>query len=473
MSPPNDRLVTSPGNVYYLRPEVGSRWLGPPDDRVWVPAMDWPDGMVAPPDPESATRGLRTPRAPDNRAVVTSTPSTQYVAPAPPPYQHTTDVRRQPDYGPFSRGASAPQFLGPALGRGTVPPGISSRKYDGYTGPFAQTMRGHDRAMARRYDDDRRWRDGPPHGEEPNSERRTGAEPQRRQEGGHVRDRTGPRHNESYRQQSGGPERAREQQLRNCALHSRAPPGVKPKIQITRPVPDVDGALRRPDGHPVPPVGVTSVEEEESDYGSSGAEDNSELLKFRTREHDRLAKALAKKGGGVVADPLPRAPREAGLWGELPVDTVPQARNLRRRRSDGILYILRHVSAANQGFISAATGDSTPISRRDPNTVSRQERRRITNERLRRRCGGPARSGTSDTPTTESSFDFDEPMRPQTPPAAPPVNPVPEAQWVQSYSGTSPIPQPGPGSMTTHWLGPQLSLHDAMEHAATVPAVAL
>ncbi|KAF8169983.1 hypothetical protein K438DRAFT_1773917 [Mycena galopus ATCC 62051] len=47
---------------------TGSQWLGPTDDCVWVPALDWPEGLDPPPDPEAApvtTVGERTLRAPD------------------------------------------------------------------------------------------------------------------------------------------------------------------------------------------------------------------------------------------------------------------------------------------------------------------------------------------------------------------------------------------------------------------------
>ncbi|KAF8194379.1 hypothetical protein K438DRAFT_1968991 [Mycena galopus ATCC 62051] len=466
----NKRIVQSPKNVFYLRPDVGSRWLGPTDDRVWVPALDWPEGLSPPDDPEATTTaGARTPRAPDT---TDSAQAPQYASVAsrdPPAYQGP----QHRNHGAFTRA------FGPLPPFRSAPPPVSIREPDprarthrAYTGPFTNTMRQRDVELARRQEEVGRRDD----------ERR------RRDEGG-VRRHKGSTYRgdhlaEYARATPGGPDRAREHHLRERALHSRAPTGAKAKVLPTRPVPDVDRALRRPDGHPIPPVGA-AADDDESDYGSSGAEDESEIQKFRTREHDRMAKAIGKKGGAPVSDALLGAPRDAGLWGDLSVDDIPGARNLvwwwshgcpracaygkfimsvygneqLRRRSDGVQYILRHAHAANQGYLGAATGDSTPISRRDPNTVPRQVRRKWAKERLRRE---DARMETSGTPTTESSIDYDEAM----PPAVAP-NPVPAEPFVQSYSGSSPIPPLGPDAMTTHRLGPQMSLHEAMAHAAT------
>ncbi|KAF8135900.1 hypothetical protein K438DRAFT_1786667 [Mycena galopus ATCC 62051] len=55
----------------------------------------------------------------------------------------------------------------------------------------------------------------------------------------------------------------------------------------------------------------------------------------------------------------------------------------------------------------------------------------------------------------------------EAPPAlVPPTNPVLLSPVAASYVGTSPIPPPTDNSMTVHWLGPQMSLHDTMAHAA-------
>ncbi|KAF8146262.1 hypothetical protein K438DRAFT_1990901 [Mycena galopus ATCC 62051] len=458
------RFAISSKNVYYVRPEVGSCWLGPPDDRMRVPALDWPEGVEPPPDPDVLVGGARTTRAPEDE-----TRGMVYVSP------HRAQQPYRPDYGAFGGGPTPPQFRGVVAPSHDAMAGASdSRRYGQFTGPFANTMAYRNRELGRRHEDARHC----DHLDEGTRNRGATMGPvvaciTAR----HWVDRTAHGSNNS----------AREQQLRKRALHSKASTGTKPGLQPTRPVPDVDAASRGVDGHPVPPLNATA--DDESDYGSSGAEEGSELLKFRTREHDRLAKVTSKMGNAPVSGPLPVVPSSAGLWEGLSFDSIPSARNLvwwwshgcpkacamgkflmkvygeeqLRRRSEGVQYILRHASTAHEGYLGAATGDSTPLSRRDPNTVSRQDRHRIKNQRLRRAQAGSEASGTI---TTESSLNFDEPMLEAPPTAAPPTNPVPVTPMAASYTGTSPIPPPADNSMTTHWLGPQMSLHDAMAHAA-------
>ncbi|KAF8143278.1 hypothetical protein K438DRAFT_2109820 [Mycena galopus ATCC 62051] len=423
------QFVCSAKNVFYPGPEVGSHWVGPADNRVWVPGLDWPEGIGAPPDPEA-----------------TSAP----IAGPPPPFQGVATPRNE-----------------------MPPPGINTHLYGVYTGPFANTMHQRDRALEHQ-------RDGHRHGEDywHGGERRRSDEHlreevhHRRDERGwrqldkerFLRDPTGPRRDDHRRAPPSGPDRTREQQLWEQALHSKGTPSGRPKIQVTRPVRDVDSALHRENRHPILSLGTTP-DVDESDYGSSEAEEQSELQKFRTREQDRLSKALAKKGGAPVTDPLLPAPQEAGLWECLPVDSIPDARNLVWWWSHGCprarTFAKFLINVANQGFIMAATGDSTPISRRDPRSIPHQDRHKRTQERLWR--ADHHRSGTSETPTTALSFDLDDAMESQ----APPANPVPLFLTQQSYAGTSPTPPPSADSMTAHWLGPQISLHAAMAHAAT------
>ncbi|KAF8192707.1 hypothetical protein K438DRAFT_1969840 [Mycena galopus ATCC 62051] len=474
MAAPNERLVVSARHVFYWRPDTGSRWLGPSDDRVWVPAMDWPEGVGAPPDPEAASeQGAQQQR--------------------PPTTQNSTPRR---DQGAFSRGPAQPApFRGQASAQaGMAPPGTTTRAYGNFTGPFAGTMRHRDAGLERRRDEERRQDEDRRREDETrraddrrrdderrraeDRDRREDTERRRFDEETYLRDRCGPPREDHRRGAHGGPDRGKEQQLRERALHSMSVKGGRHGPQITRPVPDVDNALRRPNGHPIPPAG-TAVDDDASDYGSSDADDASTSQKFRTRKYDRMARSLAKTPGGPITSAMPAAPTTAGLWGELSIDGLPEARNFvwwwshgcprvcaygkflmnaygnepRRRRSDGVQYIMRHASSANQGYLTAATGDATPLSRRDPRTVTRQARRKIKNERLQRESKRRSHSGVSGTPTTESSLElnYDDNMIP----------PPPPAQW--GIHGSPPTP----GSMTAHWLGPQMSLHDAMAHAAT------
>ncbi|KAF8135901.1 hypothetical protein K438DRAFT_1997104 [Mycena galopus ATCC 62051] len=127
--------------------------------------------------------------------------------------------------------------------------------------------------------------------------------------GGHC----GPRHDVHHRSTRGGPDRAREQQLREHALHTKGSTGTKPGLQPTRPVPNVDEVSHRAHGHPVPPVAAAA--DDESDYGSSGVEEDSELLKFRTHEHDRLAKCHVQDGQRTSDGPTPQSAWRSGPVG--------------------------------------------------------------------------------------------------------------------------------------------------------------
>ncbi|KAF8180277.1 hypothetical protein K438DRAFT_1768509 [Mycena galopus ATCC 62051] len=453
-------LVTSHKNVYYVRPEIRSRWLGPPDDRIWVPALDWPEDLAPPPDPELALENAGTPHEP--QVVAGGTPH-----PVPQQASH-----QRPDYGAFSGSAGMmPPFRNMAApAYGTVQATPTAQRYGEFMGPFANTMAHRDRGLEHRHAT--RTCAGVPR--TPTAE--DGTITARSQDGATPK---------------GGPDRAKEQHLREHALHSKNTVGAKPEVQPTCPVPNVDHTLRHADGHPIPPM--ISTTEDESDYGSSDADEKSELQKFRTCEHDRFAKVLARTGGTPVSEPISRAPDAAGLWEGVSVDSIPNARNQvwwwshrcpkacafakflmkvygdeqLRRRSDGMQYILRHASSANQSYLGAATGDSTPLSCQDPNTVSRQARRKFKKECMRREeMETEVHAGMSGTPTTESSIDYDDPMPPARP-EAPSANPIPATPVAASFSGTSPIRPAIERSMTMHWLGPQLSLHEAMAHAAT------
>ncbi|KAK6977002.1 hypothetical protein R3P38DRAFT_2810703, partial [Favolaschia claudopus] len=65
MSDPN-RFVASRRKRYYWRPDFGGSWMGPPDDRIWVPGMDWPDGAPPPRDEPDDSNAMDTGPAPVN-----------------------------------------------------------------------------------------------------------------------------------------------------------------------------------------------------------------------------------------------------------------------------------------------------------------------------------------------------------------------------------------------------------------------
>ncbi|KAF8145916.1 hypothetical protein K438DRAFT_1991389 [Mycena galopus ATCC 62051] len=431
MSSPVNRIIQSPKNVFYLRPDVGSRWLGPPDDRVWVPALDWPEGLAAPLDPEAELGGAQSQRAPAAMEAPRATQAQYAVAASrsPPTYATHHD-------GAFPRSSGPPPLscaLMPPLGE-MASPEFHTRTHREYTGPFANTMRQRDLGIARRQEGDRR-------------RQRDRASTRKFEGEDHLRDRdhSGPRCDESRHITPGGPDRAREHHLRG-----------RKRLR------ELGGGGR---------IGTPEVPDPRAGPAIEGHQ----------------------QGGTQSTDALPRAPRDAGIWGDLSIDEVPSARNLvwwwshgcpkacaygkfimavygneqLRRRSDGVQYVLRHAHSANQNYLGAATGDSTPISRRDPNTVPRQVRRKLAKERARREGRGPTTGAVTTTPTANTPVEEDDAMPPAEPLSLPSVNPVASEPFMTSYPGSSPAPASVPESMTAHWLGPQMSLHDVMAHAAT------
>ncbi|KAK7023747.1 hypothetical protein R3P38DRAFT_3194278 [Favolaschia claudopus] len=85
MSDPN-RFVSSKKKRHYWRPDFGGSWMGPPDDRIWVPGMDWPDGAPPPrdePDELSVLDTGPTPMATDTPNNQINTPVSLPLHPAP------------------------------------------------------------------------------------------------------------------------------------------------------------------------------------------------------------------------------------------------------------------------------------------------------------------------------------------------------------------------------------------------------
>ncbi|KAK6992972.1 hypothetical protein R3P38DRAFT_3224345 [Favolaschia claudopus] len=109
-----NRFVTSKKRRHYWRPDFGGSWMGPPDDRLWVPGMDWPDGAPPPrdePDDPAAMDTGPTPVAPDlmnsqgAASASSQMPATSVFPLAPPismpplPTQPSPHVSFQPQFG--------------------------------------------------------------------------------------------------------------------------------------------------------------------------------------------------------------------------------------------------------------------------------------------------------------------------------------------------------------------------------------
>ncbi|KAJ7093011.1 hypothetical protein B0H15DRAFT_947818 [Mycena belliarum] len=382
--------VRSPGKKWYWRHPTESSWRGPPNDRVWVPSIDAPDDLDPPPDdeddgdvamaPPPAIFGTLPTVAPNPAVTTTSNPPAQ-----PPPQAPIVPQRAATAPGPTQRtSAQHPR----------------DNNYNGFTGPFASTMRYMDEGRARqmaqsarapapapgqahrapqgpppqqwrpqyidgpRYDD----RHQPPHQyPEPRDDQRWYDPAREQRDGGQRRHespraprtdvrREGPRslggddrREEQRAEAHAHQERAREQALRARAASTRPPPAPPRQIQ---PPPDVTIAARDENGQPILPS--VAVDDDVSDYGGSSDEDEEDelrnLKKFRTREDMRLQENASR--GTAPPVPMMPPPLEAGLWAELSFATVVAARNLTRWMTGGCpraramyMYLMRYYGA--------------------------------------------------------------------------------------------------------------------------------
>ncbi|KAJ7079932.1 hypothetical protein B0H15DRAFT_953714 [Mycena belliarum] len=490
------KWVRSPGKKWYWRHPTESSWRGPRDDRVWVPSIDAPDDLDPPPDDEfDDDVAMAPPPAPTTFGslprVAPNTAVTGTVAPA-------TQQLQQPSAAP-----------GPSA---TQPPRTT---YNGFTGPFASTMRYMDEGRARQLAESARvpptaarapqgpppqsWRpqyiDGPRYDERllpphqyserrddqrwydlPREHRDSG---QRRQESSRaprsdVR-REGPRslggddrREEQRAEAHAHQERAREQALRARAASTRPGPGPPREV---RPPPDVTSAARDDNGHPILPS--VAADDDVSDYGGSSDEDEEDelrnLKKFRVREDMRLQENANR--GTAPPVPMMPPPAEAGLWADLSFATVVAARNLTRWMTSGCpraramyMYLMRYYGA-NPGARRSdgiqylmrdqqrAEAGWLLASTGDSTPLSRRGDRRgpSRNQRRRAKARQVSRVGSSGTTTASNKSVADDDD---------PMAPAPTARpHRQSYAGRAPLPlTPMDGR-----LGPELSLDDVVQ----------
>ncbi|KAJ7078291.1 hypothetical protein B0H15DRAFT_954636 [Mycena belliarum] len=502
--------VCSKKKVYYVRPPAGSRWMGPSDDRVWVPGLDWPDGLEPPPDDDAdGDVSMAPPTTPQSFGTIPAAAPVPQTAPVavPPavdtranaPARHTAPTTAS---GP-PRGPPATVGGPPDAARGPNRP--PQQHYGPFTGAFANTMRYRD-AVSRRMHEGRGASDLAPTlaADRQAPPRSDHYEPRDRED---TRGRTEGHHHEGRQQGGRRPDvrneyvraldnedrregqraeallhqdRAREQALRAKASATRpggttTGPAQRPPA-IIRPPPDVDTARLDADGLPMLP-GV-AIPDDESDYGGSSDDDEEDELRnlknFRTKEEFRLSAAL-RRPDQRDAPPMPPAPASTGVWATISYSTIVEARALNRwivrgcprahamwehlmryfshnptaRRSDGIQYLMREQARTDQGWLLATTGDATPRSRRGTSPNRNQRRRRPLAYK------GKRRSTTSGTTTTSgaSNADVDDPMPPAPPTPAPPP-------FAPSYAGRAPFAvTPIPARVDSSG-----SLHDAIRN---------
>ncbi|KAJ7820898.1 hypothetical protein B0H13DRAFT_1921104 [Mycena leptocephala] len=488
------KWVQSPKKVWYWRHPTGSFWKGPPDDRIWVASIDSPPDLEPPPDDEMESVGAGTaPASPSNPVArqFGSIPNMMAGGDAHAPQYHT--LRPPPDFAqtridPFG------DRLG-ATPSASLPPPYVHSPYGPYTGPWSNTMRHRDNSARSEMEraNERGAGDSPRRPTTPPGRRGSAGPFSGHTRADHGRPRTDIRDeyanslsDQSRRKRQNAQvqehrERAREQSLRDRALGSRSGPVATavPRLDAqSRPIPEAYKAARGPNGHPIFPQ--THPQEDESDYGGSDTSDDNDdaLEKWRSRERDHVSKARQKSAPNTRPSPstAPRPSSDAGMWRDLSIATIDEARNLllwmgagcpqarsmfrnlveyfghhpTALRPDGILHLLRKQNSAESTWLYVTTGDSTPMSWRDGSqrpAISRNERRKRAKQ-MRMPAPLPSISGTSTVATLESGGDQDDPM--------PPTDPAAEAPFEQSYAGHSPTAE-GIAPTTGH-RGPTAAL---------------
>ncbi|KAF8142586.1 hypothetical protein K438DRAFT_1784606 [Mycena galopus ATCC 62051] len=431
--------VISRQGVYYWWPTTGSRWRGDPDDCVWVPALDWPQNAPIPPDPQLAQNQPpeRSPprqrQQPDEcrlcesqRDSGTRLPA-QHQAPLLP--SNFAEARSPPPY--HSRDA-----FGPSRGHASNP-------YANFPVEFRGPVISHDdlRRMAPQGPEHRApYRPPAPHTTQPaqGPDRRDGYE-LRRDEYHHNRREMPREHTVEVGRDHGylNTTRRVERGERNDLRDRRGGPRVK------------DNAAADDEGYPIFPL-LLPVGDDESDYGGLDADDSGEEgarahQDILNKECIRHEDARANKAPRQTPANVPPPPRISGsdamvkhivwVYGQYPL----------LRRSEGTLYLMRE---GNTAYLFAATGDATPISRRNGRVPTHNACR---NKAIRRSSS----SSTTTMSTAGTSHDGDELM--------PPV-PMPAGQG-QSYVGFLPIPEPA----CRDQLGPQVSLSDVIGYYEGLP----
>ncbi|KAJ7602652.1 hypothetical protein DFH06DRAFT_1351176 [Mycena polygramma] len=469
--------VKSAKGALYWRHRTMSFWKGPRNDRVWVPSLDTPVGLPAPPDDFSNVGDYEgAPSAP--------------VAPVAPPPAPTTSILHPfgPRPNPF---ASSPPSNSIGYGRrddapfsgSSGPPPYARVSDRGYTGPFARTFRDWEpvpnREQGREDRDSGRDNRGPPHQLHGDSGRPYRSD-QRNEFGNSMGSQT---IREEHRTQSQEIQTANRERVLRERLGSRGASAAPATPTASHDYPKVEDAKLDNGGNPQLPH--TGGADDESEYkGTSPSEDEGDALKkFQARETTRVSEARRKVGPATAIAPTATAPAEtvgAGLWGRVDLTGVPAMRNLLRwmaagcpraramfvylrdyyganptaRRSDGMQYLFRRQTPAESTWLVATTGSATPMSRRGNSTApSRNERRRRAKA---------AKAGTlvlaPAKPKSEAPVgDPDVPM--------PGV--VTEAPYERSYLGTAPLPE-SPADYSS-LMGPHAPLTYVLEQLTRVP----
>ncbi|KAJ7088192.1 hypothetical protein C8R44DRAFT_892988 [Mycena epipterygia] len=361
------RWVKSPHPLtkFYFRPNTGSRWRGPRDNRTWVPAMDTPLDFPPPPDdfadcdpdvamPAAPPTGCQCPRNPVpllrvwNRRVARPTPHTRCSALKP------LLAGMDPILTPAARDTAGhspirlrSEYRGRYINRPVEPPrteDLASRcrdddghRVDEWRSDYAR--RGPDYPR-REYDD--RNRDDRDDCDYRSSSTRTLSPraPRTDVRSGYANslDSKTRRDNQRAATQAIQDKARSEQVLRERALRSRPPsdkarsvppaPATNPALStpfVAQPAPDVLAAPRDSNGLPIYPE--EPVPDDVSEYVGSDEESdedtpefNAKLRKWRNRERIRQQDVAQDAAKGTKARPTtPPAmdPARTSYWGSL------------------------------------------------------------------------------------------------------------------------------------------------------------
>ncbi|KAF8195191.1 hypothetical protein K438DRAFT_1968526 [Mycena galopus ATCC 62051] len=436
------RCVLSRQGVYYWRPDMGSRWRGEPDDRVWVPGLDWPDNAPIPPDPQYSRAPPSTRSSPrqrtENRRLHESrdydTPPRYDTVPQSP--SGFAETRPQPP--PVLRGgfgSSRDRDIGPYAGRSLE---FRSPVVDHEVPYWAH----HACRVPSRHGD---------------------LTPTRSLLGSDIT--MDPAFIDA---RLPGATMWMMSMAAPMALRSKP---VRPAVAATCAVPLVENAAVDAEGYPIFPLSAPT-NDDESDYGgsdtdTSGDEGDKVQRDIANKERIQLEDAQLNRSPRPTLDALPPPPAAAGPWGRLNFDTVARAKLITQwwragcgradtmikhlvrvygqypllRRPPGILYLMRHLRDGNTDFLLAR--GNRGLHANQPPRRSAAVRR---NEDL---------STTTDTTTTDVGLTGDELM----PPAPPALG------HTQSYIGFSPVP----ANSSRDVLGPHAPLNDVIDHYTQLP----
>ncbi|KAJ7142983.1 hypothetical protein C8R44DRAFT_866236 [Mycena epipterygia] len=522
--PPRWVKSPHPPTEFYFRPNTGSRWRGPRDNRTWVPAMDAPFDFPPPPDDfADCDPDVAMPAAPPTGVshfggVASLPPSTTGPIVPMPPQPGPPPVRMEPPRRTPEPTTPVQRAEPPSRWNGANPYSGSS----GYSGPFAHTIAVRDRGRyinrpveyPRTEDSASRHRDNDGHcvDEWRSDYARRGPDYPHREYDDRNHDDRDDRDYRSSSTRTLSPRAPRTDPLRPFKIRrdlsrffasarsgpaqsvppAQAAPSAPPTPFVALPAPDVLAAPRDSNGLPIYPE--EPVPDDVSEYAGSDEESdedtpefNAKLRKWHNRERIRqqdVARDAAKGTKALPSTPPAMDPARTGYWGSLTYATIAEVRCLLRWMRGRcplaramFLHLTRWYGHQPQlprpdgiQYLMRAqnTAESSWLVATTGNSTPLSRRRTNTNvhprhsRNERRKYAAKLRTAGANDQDPVSRGDRDEPM---------PIAPAPRAHR-QSYLGSSPLPPnymhhtEGPPERGVH-MGPATHLDDVMSDLAS------